>query len=246
VKATLTYHSLDDSGSAISLPPAAFERHAAWLTSGRVRVLPLDELVARSDVEGDAVAVTFDDGFLNVRGAVERLRDRGVPVTLFVVTGHVGDTNRWGGRTHPGVPTLPLLGWSDLEILMTRGAAIESHTRTHRSLTALASDALDEELQGCRRDLQSRLGVDSRHLAYPYGAVDARVAAHAAASFRYAHTTDYRLVTAADAPLQLPRLDMRYFQAPDALEAWGTPAFARKVARLRLRRRMRALIMANG
>ena len=68
MKAPLTYHSLDDSGSAISIPPAVFDQHLAWLTSGRVRVLTLDRIAEEPDSAGDAVAVTFDDGFLNARG----------------------------------------------------------------------------------------------------------------------------------------------------------------------------------
>jgi len=76
VKATLTYHSLDDSGSAISVAPDAFARHLQWLSSGMVRVLTLGQLVNEPDDAADAVAITFDDGFLNVRSAVDRILDR--------------------------------------------------------------------------------------------------------------------------------------------------------------------------
>jgi peptidoglycan/xylan/chitin deacetylase (PgdA/CDA1 family) len=115
VKAILTYHSIDDSGSPISVPPATFEAHVRWLAGGYVRVLSLTDLLAHPADGPDAVAVTFDDGFLNVRGAVEGLLGRGLPVTIFAVTGHAGRTNDWGGRPQSGIPTLPLLGWSDLE-----------------------------------------------------------------------------------------------------------------------------------
>ena len=38
MRAILTYHSIDDSGSPISIAPADFRRHLDWLTSGRVPV----------------------------------------------------------------------------------------------------------------------------------------------------------------------------------------------------------------
>jgi len=243
-RAILTSHSLDDSDSAISLAPERFTRHADWLTTGHVRVLPLGQLAGAADESGDAVAVTFDDGFLNTRSAIERLLDHGIPVTLFVVTGHVGGTNAWGGRPHPGIPALPLLGWKDRESLRARGAAIESHTRSHASLPRLSTTQLDDELQGGQADLEARLGVRSQHLAYPYGEVDDIVATRAAKYFRFAHTTEYRCVTAADDPRRLPRLDMYYFHDARSLDEWGTPAFARRVAWIRARRRIRARIMA--
>ncbi len=242
MRAILTYHSIDESGSAISVSPEAFTTHTRWLASGSVRVLPLDDLLTHSDAGQDAVAVTFDDAFLNTRGPVRDSVDRGVPVTLFVVTGHVGGTNAWGGRPAAGIPTLPLLGWDDLAELATRGTTIAAHTRTHASLTGLSRDGLDEELLGARDDLETRLGTRTAHVAYPYGDINDEVTARAAQFYRWGHTTAFRILHGADAPLQLPRLDMYYFQAPGALEAWGTPRFRRRLAWCRARRSLRARI----
>jgi peptidoglycan/xylan/chitin deacetylase (PgdA/CDA1 family) len=242
VKATLTYHSLDDSGSAISITPAAFANHRAWLLSGHVRVLPLDQLVAHDDDGDDAVAVTFDDGFANVREAVLELLDNGLPVTLFAVSGRVGTTNEWNGQPQRGIPTLPLLSWPDLEQLAARGLRVEAHSCSHASLVTLSEPALHDELQRCRDDLHARLGVTSTHFAYPYGDVNDVVVDRARMFYRYAHTTDFRVVTSGDAALRLPRLDMYYFQEPGVLESWGTKAFARRLAWCATRRRLRSRI----
>jgi peptidoglycan/xylan/chitin deacetylase (PgdA/CDA1 family) len=210
-----------------------------------VQVLTLDQLAIHSDESGDAVAVTFDDGFLNVRGAVEALLANGVPATIFVATAHVGGTNAWGGRSQQGIPTLPLLGWNDLEFLSGRGAAVEAHTRRHAVLTGLSEREIDDELQGCQQDLHARLGTSAAHLAYPYGEVDDAVATRAALHFRFAYTTDFRPMARTDEELRLPRLDMYYFQSPGSLEAWGTAAFARKIAWCRLRRKIRARLFGG-
>ena len=46
MKAILTYHSVDDSGSAVSVSPDTFRRHVRWLASWRVRVVTVPELLA--------------------------------------------------------------------------------------------------------------------------------------------------------------------------------------------------------
>jgi len=109
MRAILTYHSIDSSGSPISVSPSAFRAHVRWLASGAVRVLPLDELVSAGDDE-DAVAITFDDGFENfATEAAALLAQHGLPSTVFVVPEHVDGTNAWGGSDAPGIPTLPLM-----------------------------------------------------------------------------------------------------------------------------------------
>jgi hypothetical protein len=62
VKATLTYHSIDDSGSPISVSSGVFSAHLRWLANPKVRVLSLDALASHPDDAEDAVAVN-DDGF---------------------------------------------------------------------------------------------------------------------------------------------------------------------------------------
>jgi peptidoglycan/xylan/chitin deacetylase (PgdA/CDA1 family) len=235
MRATLTYHSVDPSGSAISVHPDAFSAHLRWLTSGRIRVLPLEDLIATADEGPDAVALTFDDGFVSTREPIRRLLAEHLPVTVFVVTAEVGRSNAWGGRPHPSVPTLPLLSWNDLEDLKARGASIEAHTRTHAALSSLSDAALDDELSGCRADLEARLGT-STHLAYPYGDVDRRVESRAAAVFRFGHTTEFRPLRPRERPLGLPRLDMYYFAATGTIERWNQPG---TLGRIGLRRLVR-------
>jgi len=246
VKAILTYHSIDESGSPISIAPDAFTRHHAWLAGGTVRVLPLDALLAHPDDGEDAVAVTFDDGFSNVQEPVERLLADGVPVTVFVVSGRVGTTNAWGGLEQAGIPTLPLMDWTGLERLAASGVTVGAHTRTHPLLTRLSPGACDEELAGCQQDLEARLGVRTPHVCYPYGDVNASVVARAEACYRDGCTTDFRFVTCRDPALLLPRLDMYYFRASGALEAWGSAAFRRRVRWCQLRRYVRARLIADA
>lgn len=239
MRAILTYHSIDNSGSPISVSPERFREQVEWLSSGAVVVQPLEQLLEH-DGAADAVAITFDDGFANFAEAASILHDRNLPATLFVVSGHVGRTNAWGGREQRGIPTLPLLSWEDLGHMVDAGVAIGAHTRTHpRRLTALSDPAVEDELAGCCEDLRQRLGLTPRHFAYPYGDCDDRLASTAARFFAASVTTELRTLRADDAPARLPRLDMYYFNRPGGLALWGTSRFTQHLWAVRVRRRLR-------
>jgi peptidoglycan/xylan/chitin deacetylase (PgdA/CDA1 family) len=243
VRAILTYHSIDDSGSPISVPRSVFAQHVNWLRSGRVRVVSVEELLALPST-ADAVAITFDDAFQNfATEAAPRLE--GLPVTLFVVTDHVGKTNTWNGRSLAGIPTMPLLDWPTLGRLAERGVTVAAHTCGHPDLTLLAPTALADELARCADRLHKELGAVSHGLAYPYGKFSPFVVAAAARHFRWACTTELRILDDADDVLMLPRLDMFYLQQARLLERWGTPAFLRYLGYRRVLRRGRNLAVAT-
>jgi peptidoglycan/xylan/chitin deacetylase (PgdA/CDA1 family) len=246
MRAILTYHSIDASGSPISVSPDAFARHLEWLAGGAVLPLELEELLAHDDDGQDAVAITFDDAFLNTKQPILDLLERRVPVTTFVVTDHVGGTNSWGGRAEPGIPTLPVLGWRDLAELVGAGASIEAHTRRHPRLSSLSDAMIDDELGGARERLSSELGVDARHVAYPYGDVTADIAMRASSIYRFGYTTDFRPVGSREEPMLLPRFDMYYFQAPGALDAWGQSDFHRRTRWIRARRTLRSMLSRSA
>ncbi len=242
MRAILTYHSVDDSGSPISVSRAAFGEHAAFLASGAVRVLRIDALLA-APPDAQAVALTFDDAFLNFASeAWPLLKERGLPATVFVVSGHAGGTNAWGGRTQPGIPTLPLLDWDTLGRLAEEGVTLGAHSRTHPDLCHVDDGALADEVAGSAEAIRARTGRRPDVFAYPYGRLDARVE-RAATAFRYACTTEMRALRGAEAPHRLPRLDAYYLRGRGRLARWGTTTLA---GYLRFRAAARGLRAALG
>jgi len=241
MRAILTYHSIDDSGSPISVSPAQFRAHADWLASGAVEVLPLARLVAAPPAS-DAVALTFDDGFVNLRDtAWPLLRERGLRATLFVPTSRAGRDNAWGDRDAPGIPTLPLLGWDDLRALAHQGLELGSHGHAHRDLRALSDAELQDDLDLAASIVEREAGLRPESFAYPYGFHDARVEKAVARRHALACTTELRLLRAGEPPHALPRLDAYYFREAGRLEAWGTPRFAVYLALRAGLRRLRGL-----
>jgi len=226
MRAILTYHSVDDSGSPISMDEAAFRAHVLWLSSGAVPVVSLETLTGHGAPD-NALAITFDDGFQNFADvAWPLLRAQRIPVTLFVVSGHAG-SNAWGGRDAPGIPTLPLMNWDAVRRAADEGVALGGHSRTHPDLRTLDDETLRDELVGSADAIAERTGRRPTIFAYPYGAADARVIRAAGDVYSLACTTALRPVEAHDAPLQLPRLDTFYLRDAGRLATWGTPRFRR-------------------
>ncbi len=237
MRAILTYHSIDDSGSVISLSRAAFARHVRWLASGAVEVVSLDALLKLPD-DAEALAITFDDGFQNFEDeAAPLLLDHGLPVTVFVVTDRAGRNNAWNSSPQRGIPTLPLLGWPALARLAAAGVTLGSHSRTHCDLAQATRAVLMSEIQGSAERLRMETGIAPRHFAYPYGSNNRVVVEEVAVSFQLACTTDLRPLSDDD-PMCLPRLDTFYLRDVGGLEAWGSTRFR---SYLRLRAKLRGL-----
>jgi peptidoglycan/xylan/chitin deacetylase (PgdA/CDA1 family) len=246
MRAVLTYHSLDESRSPISVSGAAFRRHVEWLARERVTVLPLESLLADRE-ERDAVAITFDDGFRSVATeAAPVLRERGWPAVVFVVSDRVGQTNDWGDRPAPGIPSLPLLDWPALGRLAEGGFALGAHSRTHPRLPALDDAVLGDEVGMSGDRIARETGRRPSAFAYPYGAVDRRVARVVGERYASAVTTEHRVLRSHEDRALIPRLDMYYFRDRDPLPPWNGFEMRRDVWLRRQARRARALLSPSG
>ena len=245
MRAILTYHSVDETGSVISIGERSFRRHAAWLAEGHVRVVPLEEITSVPRNE-DAVAITFDDGLASFgRVAAPVLLEYGLPVTLFVVTDAVGSSNVWRGRQDPDTPVQPLLDWEQLGALQEAGVALGAHTCTHPRLTTLGGDALEREIVASKQRLARELAVDANTFAYPYCAVSPAARDDVARTFHFGCTTRLAALASEEDPAMLPRLDSYYLRSPDSLEAWGSRRFRMRLGLLAGARSVRGSLTGN-
>jgi peptidoglycan/xylan/chitin deacetylase (PgdA/CDA1 family) len=241
MRAILTYHSIDESGSVISISERTFRAQVAWLARAEVRVVSVGALL-HLPADADAVALTFDDGFVNFGDiAAPLLAEHGLPSTLFVVTDSVGRTNRWPAGTDRGVPELPLLNWDALGRLREQGVEVGAHTRTHPNLAHLPLDRLQDEILGSADRIRAEIDRAPNAFAYPYGAISDAAVQCVGSRFAWGCTTEMRSVSSADARALLPRLDMFYLREPGQLERWGTARF-----RCRLTLRAGARLMRRG
>lgn len=243
MRAVLTYHSIDRSGSVISVTPEAFRRHVRALSERGVRMTTLSGLLALPP-HMEAVAITFDDGFATVEEEARAvLQDYGAVATVFVVTDRVGGDSGWAQGPGPQVPARPLLDWDALARLQEAGFEIGSHTRTHADLRTLSPSAVQDEVGESAAIIQRRTGRQPVSFAYPFGEFAPSVEDAVRAAYRFACTTRLGFLESGAAPHRLPRLDAYYFRHPGALDAWAAPGFRRyirfRAAGRQLRRMMR-------
>lgn len=131
--AILMYHrvaSLPHDPWGLAVTPEAFDVQLRYLSQRR-HPMKMDEFVAAArsgTLPSDAVAITFDDGYLdNLRNALPSLTAHRVAATLFVTTGHTGTTDPfwWDevGRLileHPGPSSAVIrVGGVDLALAWT-------------------------------------------------------------------------------------------------------------------------------
>ena len=201
--AILTYHSLDDSGSVISVSPHTFAQQMRSLATSGVPVAPLSDVLLRRG----SVAITFDDAFQNFSEvALPLLAKYNFPATVFVVTGFCGGFNDWEQYGH-AVPRLPLMDWDRIRSAVAAGISFGSHTHTHEKLELANAD---EQMKRSQDELQQRLGQASPLFAYPFGHVGRGVRDRAAALFSYACGTELGYVNGGSDKICLPRIDAYY------------------------------------
>ena len=135
-------------------------------------VVTLDEYVGRltsGRSVGGALAITFDDGYLdNGEVAAPILKALGLPATFFVATRFIGTAVvPWWDRALPRQPGW--MTWDHVRELATEGFDVAPHTRTHVDLGITAGEDARVEIVGAREDLLAAIGRCSHHFAYPYG-----------------------------------------------------------------------------
>jgi peptidoglycan/xylan/chitin deacetylase (PgdA/CDA1 family) len=171
----LLYHSVGsdvpEHTYGMSVRPHAFADQMRWLREeSGCNLMSLEAgaaALAHRTLAGTAVAVTFDDGFLDVlTEAAPVLAKYEIPFTVFVVGGYL---------ERPSVPRRYMDIAALRELAAVPHASIGAHGFTHRPLTRLDGSALDDEISRSRDALAMCLGRSPSAISYPHGAVNRRV-----------------------------------------------------------------------
>jgi peptidoglycan/xylan/chitin deacetylase (PgdA/CDA1 family) len=211
----LTYHEISHRFQLgiTSTTPQQFRSHLEHLKRWRFEIIPLRGLSQSTPETG--VCLTFDDGYDSFYEEVlPLLVERGIPATLFIITGYVGKTNRWDITF--GVNRRRHLDWERIRQIRAAGVEIGSHTGSHLDLTRLALSAVKRELSDSRQVLEDRLGEAVTSLALPFGAVNTEV-------IRLARAAGYIEICGSvpglwgPLPGVLPRLPVYRWEGPKSL-----------------------------
>ena len=163
----LTYHSIDHSGSVLSVTPEKFLSHMTVLADSGYRIVSLHEVASclqnQQPFPVKAAALTFDDGFKNFyEYAFPILRKFAFPATVFLVTSWCGKDNFWPGQ-HKTIPRLDLLDWKDIKDMVGQGIEFGSHTMNHPNLSQISSPEAEHEIVQSQKN-HSRSHWSRRHI----------------------------------------------------------------------------------
>ena len=208
--------------NAGDVPADLFRLHMAYLAGQGYRSCRLCDVLAQwpQIVEGPpTVAIAFDDGWATHRDIVlPVLQEHGFLGTFFIATDFVGSQ-----RVRPSYGPMAqydaeVCCWDDLEALVSAGMEIGAHTHTHRRLSQIAPQEMENEVASPRRILASRLGCPVVSMAYPHGDrrsfSDQVVQAVAQAGYQVACTSIWGCPTAQSDLLRLPRIDINGLDDP--------------------------------
>lgn len=174
----LAYHSVsDEREDGLAVRTTDFRRQIRSLAECGYRSVRLSGL---PDARGDkAVAITFDDGYLdNFTNAMPILQEFDFVATVFVVTDMIDSVEPfwWDApkiRTAAARRLFQPLSWDRLRLMADAGFEIGSHTRTHPDGFAELSERTRwNELVQSKAKMERRLNTAVRSFSYPRGSVN--------------------------------------------------------------------------
>jgi peptidoglycan/xylan/chitin deacetylase (PgdA/CDA1 family) len=213
----LCWHAIADlAGDPVvadyGVPPASFRAQLETLRNDRWTFVTADEFLGFvrgiRKLPRRSVLLTFDDGFADLGDeVVPVLAHHRAPGVAFIVSELIGDRNRWDIEI--GARPIALADGSTLLGLPAAGVEIGAHSRSHARLTALPPAELEDEVAGCKAQLEA-LGLPRvRFFAYPGGVYDGRVReAVRSAGFDAAFTVVPAKVTPRVDPFAVPRMEI--------------------------------------
>ncbi len=166
-------HSVNEewTTSEINCTPALFRQYCVFFRR-YFNVISLTELLQRQQDGrgiGGCLVITFDDGYKdNSEIAAPILLSMGLPATFFVATGFI-DTNTITPQDAKLSIESNWMSWDEVVGLARQGFDIGAHTVTHPSLAHISADEALREVCECKSVLESRLGQEVQHFAYPFG-----------------------------------------------------------------------------
>ncbi|MCB1875323.1 MAG: polysaccharide deacetylase family protein [Chromatiales bacterium] len=175
----LMYHMVSEPQTSLdarfAIPPQRFAAQIDSLLGRGYHFVSLDQILGmvngQTNLPDRSVAITFDDGYLdNYENAFPILQQRNIPAAIFLVSGLMGDSNRWmHGR---GFSERALMNWPQVREMASHRITFGGHTVNHARLTEVSADQARREIEDNRAAIADRLGTQIDHFAYPYGALN--------------------------------------------------------------------------
>lgn len=162
----LCYHSIDDDGWCFSTGFKEFKKQMRYMLKNYSPVGLRDVvnyLKKGKSKEKPCFLLTFDDGYKNLLEVALYLTKLGIKPTLFVIS----DRKNLVRKSIATKRTM--LSNDDLKKLSDLGWDIESHGKTHQTLTGISKNELLNEILDSKKDLEKILDKKVTAFSYPHG-----------------------------------------------------------------------------
>src|SRR3989338_9714995 len=184
------YHHVNPhKGDMVTITPGVFDAQMKFLAETGYRTLSADELVEFAGgnlaIKGKAVAVTFDDGYLdNYVHAFPVLKRYGIKAVIFLTAGWVEKASMVMNKEEISIPSHKegkdlmssnrfhkvVMKWDMIrEMQESKLVEFYSHTMTHRKCAELPEKELRGELNDSKTILEERLNRPCPYLCWPKG-----------------------------------------------------------------------------
>lgn len=169
----LVFHRVDGRhpGNPLACAPELFEQYCKLLHD-HFDPIGLDELLdrlARGRPIGNAVVVTFDDGYLDNHTTAAPILERWkIPATFFVTGNFIGSGHQAWWDIEQGVRS-EWMDWDQVADLSQRGFLIGAHTMNHVDLGQVVGEKARREIQQSRESIEDHIGQRTSLFSYPFG-----------------------------------------------------------------------------
>ena len=202
----LSYHSISNDNSNISLDLKSFEKQMSFLRNRGYNSINFDEI--KNDQE-KKIIITFDDGYKdNLINALPILKKYNFKATCFLITKFIGKNNDWDSSKKDYFKK-ELLNNNDISEWISNGMRIGSHSHNHKILTNLTLNLIEEDLDISKNFLENKFGFTIDDFCYPFGKVNNSVYQIVKKKFKTAVTTNRSRYNTYNHNVHLiPRIDM--------------------------------------
>jgi peptidoglycan/xylan/chitin deacetylase (PgdA/CDA1 family) len=206
----LFYHSMDESGSLLSISKKNFMGKMRYLKKSGYESMNTHEFLEyfenrkSKNFPAKKMLITFDDGYKNNIEAINILKELNFSAVIFITTAYIGGYNDF---CEQNVPKLPILTMEEIRDLSKSGTEFGAHGHTHRNLTDLPIAEAARDINKSKQILGGELSSEINSFCYPRGRYTNSIAEMLKKlGFKVAFTTKTGVVLRNSSPYFLPRV----------------------------------------
>lgn len=176
----LSYHSVSDGKTLLSVSTAYFRGQMAFLKESGANIISLQNFLdfraGKLKLKGNNVLITFDDGFKDVfLNALPILKEYNFPAVIFINPSLLGQKAEF--TTHQEDRQRDICLASDLRQLAENGVAIANHGYSHQQLSGLSEIEVVAEYEKARDWIKNNLKTNNypNVFVFPNGAKNEQV-----------------------------------------------------------------------